>query len=68
MIFFLKLKFRRVIYSGDMDLRIIRVIGLPGTPVVKTSPSSAWGVTVILGQRAKIPLFSQPTNKNIKQK
>ena len=41
---------------------------LPGGPVVKTSPSSAGGVGLVPGQRAKIPHASQPKQQNMKQK
>ena len=40
----------------------------PGGPLVKTSPSNAMCVGLILRQGAKIPHDSQPKNKNIKQK
>ena len=40
----------------------------PGGPVVKTLPSNARGVGLILCQGAKIPHASQPKNQNIKQK
>ena len=39
----------------------------PGSPVVKTSPSSAGGAGLIPGRGAKIPHASQPKNQNIKQ-
>ena len=49
------------------DIRHIE--GLPGGPMVKTSPSSAEGVDSIPGQGARIPHASWPKNqKNIKQK
>ena len=35
---------------------------LPGSSVVKTSPSSAGGMDLIPGQGAKIPHASQPLN------
>ena len=41
-------------------------MGLPQSPVVKTLPSNAGGVGVILGQEAKIPHAWQPKNQNIK--
>ena len=41
---------------------------LPGGSVVKTSPSSAGGESLIPGPGAKIPYASQPKNQNIKQK
>ena len=40
----------------------------PGSPVVKTSPSNAGGVSSIPGQETKIPHASQPKNKNIKNR
>ena len=43
-------------------------MGLPGSPVVKTLPSSAGGMGLIPGQGAKIPHASRPENQNIKQK
>ena len=42
--------------------------GFPDSPVVKTSPSKAGGVSLIPGQGIKIPNASQPKNQNIKQK
>ena len=39
---------------------------LPGSSVVKTSSSSAGGVSLIPGQGAKIPHASQPLNRNLK--
>ena len=41
---------------------------VPGSPVVKTSPSNAGDVSSIPGWGAKIPHTSQPKNQNIKQK
>ena len=41
---------------------------LPGSPLVKTSPSNAGGVGSIPDQGSKIPHASQPKNQNIKQK
>ena len=41
---------------------------IPGSPVVKTSPSNAGGAGSIPGRGAKIPRASQPKNQNIKQK
>ena len=41
---------------------------LPGSPVVKTSPSNARVVGLIPGRRAKISHASRPKNQNIKQK
>ena len=43
-------------------------MGLPGGPVVKTSPSSAGGEGSIPGWGAKIPHALWPKNQNIKQK
>ena len=40
----------------------------PGSPVVKTSPSTARSVSLISGQGTKIPHASWPKNQNIKQK
>ena len=40
----------------------------PGSPVVKTSPSSAGGAGSIPGWGAKMPHASQPKNQNTKQK
>ena len=40
----------------------------PGSPVVKTLPSNAWGVGSIPGWGAKIPHASWPENQNKKQK
>ena len=42
--------------------------GFPGGPVVKPSPSSAWGTGSVPGQGAKIPHASWPKKQNIKQK
>ena len=42
--------------------------GLPGGPVVKTSPSNAGGAGSIPGPGAKIPRAIGPKNQNIKQK
>ena len=39
----------------------------PGSPVVKTSPSNARGVSSIPGQGDKIPYASGPKKQNIKQ-
>ena len=44
------------------------MVGLPGSPVVKTSPSNSWDVGWIPAHGAKIPHDSQPKNQNIKQK
>ena len=41
---------------------------LPGGPVVKTSPSNAWGAGSIPGGVDNIPHASGPTNQNTKQK
>ena len=41
---------------------------VPGSPVVKTSPSNAGGAGLIPGGGAKIPHASWPKNQNIKQK
>ena len=46
------------IYYGDF----------PGSPVVKTSPSNAEGVSSILDGEAKIPRVLGPKNQNVKQK
>ena len=43
-------------------------VDLPGSPVVKTSPSNAGGAGLIPGQGAKITHASWPRNQNIKQK
>ena len=40
----------------------------PGSPAVKTSPSNAGGVGLILGQGAKMPHALRPKNQNIIQK
>ena len=40
----------------------------PGSPVVKTLPSSAEGMGLISGRGARIPRASWPKNQNIKQK
>ena len=40
----------------------------PGTPVVKTLPSSAGGAGSIPGREAEIPCALEPKNQNIKQK
>ena len=42
--------------------------GLPGRPVVETSPSNAGGVGSIPGWGAKISHALQPKNQNIKRK
>ena len=41
---------------------------LPGNPVVKISPSNAWGVDLTPGQGAKISQALQSKNQNIKKK
>ena len=40
--------------------------GFPGSPVVKTSPSSAGGMDSIPGWEAKIPQASQSKTENVK--
>ena len=40
--------------------------GFPGSPVVKTSPSSTGGTGSIPGQGAEIPPVSGPKNQNRK--
>ena len=49
-------------------IKIHQIWDFPGGPVVKTSPSNAWGAGLTPGQGAKIPHALQPKNQNIKQK
>ena len=47
----------------------LQIVGdFPGSPVVRTLPSNAGGVGLILGQGVKIPHASGPKNQNRKQK
>ena len=48
--------------------KISLIRDLPGSPVVKTSLSSAGGASSIPGREAKIPYALWPKNRNMKQK
>ena len=50
-----------------MEIKIVSR-DFPGSPVVKTFPTSAGCVGWISSQGAKIPHASWPKNQNIKQK
>ena len=55
-------------YNSFLCICIRKMRDLPGSPLVKTSPSNAGGVGSIPDQGSKIPHASQPKNQNIKQK
>ena len=56
------------VVPSQMIQKVGSARGFPGGPVVKTSPSSAWGTGSGPGQGAKIPHASWPKKQNIKQK
>ena len=55
-----------LLLAMDLSLEYVIFWNFPGSPVVKTSPSSAGAAGLIPGQRAKIPHASGP--KKPKQK
>ena len=65
-----RLQLKKKPYPGfDMCLHNSNIFkdklrGLPGGPVVKTSPSNAGGAGSIPGRGAKIPRASRPQNQN----
>ena len=51
------------LFGVTVSLSSLRLLGFPGGPAVKTSPSSARGMVSIPCQGAKIPHASWPKTK-----